>query len=204
MVLQLDGDGDYVELGNGSWSDITGEITMAAWIKVNEFDTGYQTILAKGNNTYRLQRAGSSDNSSLWLNTYPNANCVHINGSTNINDGQWHHVVGVFDGDMIYVYVDGIEDGSESFVSGYIETSLDNLQIGANSDEGRYWEGLIDNVRLYDKALTSTEIIDLYTAENPDLVGWWKFNGDAKDSSGRGHHGTMVGDVAIVNDAECG
>jgi hypothetical protein len=75
-----------------------------------------------------------------------------------VNDGQWHHAAGVYDGSMLYLYVDGMLDNSMPS-SGSIATNSYDVCIGENSQvTGRYWDGLIDDVQVYKRALSSEEI----------------------------------------------
>ena len=82
----------------------------------------------------------------------------YIIGTTNVNDGQWHHFAGVYDGSNITLYVDGAVDAT-STATGTISTNTNNLWIGGNSgNTTRFWDGWIDDVRIYDTGLTETEI----------------------------------------------
>jgi hypothetical protein len=60
-ALAFDGDGDYVDLGKDPAFDITNQITVSVWIKVNVFDTGWQAIVNKGDSAWRLQRNGNNN-----------------------------------------------------------------------------------------------------------------------------------------------
>ncbi|MHC4113311.1 MAG: LamG-like jellyroll fold domain-containing protein, partial [Planctomycetota bacterium] len=82
-------------------------------------------------------------------------------GSINVNDGKWHHVAGVYDGSEISLYVDGILDDSLA-ASGTIATTAHHVWLGGNVERpGREWNGLLDDVRIYDHALSAAEIVGL-------------------------------------------
>jgi hypothetical protein len=153
-ALQLDGQGDYVDLGTGPDFDIADRITVAAWVKVTTFDMDWQTIIAKGDTAWRLSR-GQGDNlhfacTGLWPEW--------VHGSANVNDGQWHHVVGTYDGSELRLYVDGKLDASAK-TQGAINVNTHPVYIGENAEHpGRAWHGLIDDVRLHNCALSDTEI----------------------------------------------
>jgi len=194
-VLELDGDDDYVNCGQGTWADIQGKITVAAWIKVNEFDKSWQTVFAKGNSTYRLHRASSNDYMTFWLNTFQEPDCRDATGTVDVNDGKWHHVAGVFGGDMVYLYVDGVVDGVTTFTGGSINTNTYDVLIGKNAEtDSRQWNGWIDDVRLYNCSLSEDEITAL-ARRFSDPVAWWKLDesgvSTAADSTGNGHTGTL-------------
>jgi len=86
-----------------------------------------------------------------------------------VNDGRWHHIVGVINtsGAEIRLYVDGVSVNSAVFGTLDQGTFVYNAKIGANyslSDTPiQYFVGLIDNVRLYNRALRSSEVSRLYT-----------------------------------------
>ena len=220
-ALEFDGDGDYVEIGNESAFDITGPITVAAWIKVNSFDKRWQTIVAKGDTAWRLQRAAQEDTLAFHCTgiasiagQWPQG----IEGKKNVNDGQWHHVVGVYDGSTVSLYIDGVLDNS-SEASGAIQMNDLIVIIGGNSEQaGREWNGLIDEVCIIGGAIDANAAHSLYAGGDPitvaqtattvapvqaspgrdKLVAWWKFENDANDSAGA-NHGTVHGNPAYVD-----
>lgn len=73
-------------------------------------------------------------------------------------NGRWHHVVGTYDGSQICLYADGKLDIS-STASGTIKVNDQPVYIGENSEQSnRFWNGLIDDVRLYSYAMSEDEI----------------------------------------------
>lgn len=175
-VLSLDGDGDRVDLGNGSWTNLGNNITIAAWIKVDEFDVNYQTAVAKGNNTYRLGRSGGKDGMAFLVTRdsggYGSAFAGDNQGIT-VDDSQWHHIVGTYDGDVVRIYIDGQEcEVAMDEDSFNVNTTDEPLWIGGNSEESaRDWRGLIDDVYIYDNTLTATEVGTLYaTTPEPATI----------------------------------
>jgi len=162
-ALQFDGDGDYVNLGNHPKFDISDQITVAAWIKVNTFDKGWQTIIAKGDSSWRLQRNAGNDTLQFSCTglPVPGSGFSSINGKTNVNDGQWHHALGTYDGSRISLYIDGALDVSAE-VKGSIRTNDKDVYIGENVEKpGRFWNGLIDDVRVYNYAFSADEIASI-------------------------------------------
>ena len=155
-VVNLDGTGDYVSLGTGAWTNPGNHATIAAWVKVTTFDAAYQTVVAKGNATYRLHRNNTTNSMAAHMNN-TSSSYKAIYGSTSVNDGGWHHTAMTYDGSTMKLYVDGQSDGTVALSTLY--TNSANLCIGRNVDQTtRDWEGRIDDVRLYDNALTETEI----------------------------------------------
>ncbi|NQT03176.1 MAG: LamG domain-containing protein, partial [Planctomycetes bacterium] len=158
-ALEFDGEGDYVDIGDDPIFNITEQITVACWIKVTQFTDDWQAIFTMGDDSWRLQRQTTTDN-LCWACTgvtgTPGDWWLH--GDVNVNDGEWHHTAGVYDGAKYYLYVDGELDASKD-ASGTISISSFPVFIGANAQQGgREFEGLIDDVRIYKRALMDTEI----------------------------------------------
>jgi hypothetical protein len=162
-ALAFDGDGDYVDMGKNPGFDITNQITVSAWIKVSVFDKDWQTIVAKGDRSWRLQR-NVGDNTLQFSCSglvVPGTDWGTIFGKTNVNDGHWHHVAGVYDQEKIYLYIDGSLDASAE-APGTIRVNEEPVYIGENSQmPNRFWNGMIDDVRIYNYALSTEEISEI-------------------------------------------
>ncbi len=159
-ALELDGDGDYVDLGTAPDFDATSQITVAAWVKVASFDVAWQAIVTKGDTAWRLSRSMDDNLHFACTGMWPE----WVHGSANVNDGQWHHVAGVYDGAELRLYVDGALDASAT-TAGAINVNEHPVAIGENLEHpGRGWNGLIDDVRLYNYALSEAEIQTLHDA----------------------------------------
>ncbi len=161
--IDLDGVGDYVIITGsntpGGPFDINDTITVACWIKIAEFDKEWQTIIAKGDSAWRLARDNETDDALQFFCS--GLLMDGVRGTIKVDDGQWHHVAGVYDGSKLYLYVDGIIDVSEDS-SGKINNTAGNVYIGENEDQmGREWKGQIDEVRIYNRALSHGEIVSL-------------------------------------------
>ncbi|MHC4461929.1 MAG: LamG domain-containing protein [Planctomycetota bacterium] len=166
-ALVFDGNDDYVEIGKDPDFDITNQITVAAWIKVGAFDRKWQAIVAKGDSTWRLHR--DRDKSALGFACtgllVPGTRWGSVRGTVDVNDGQWHHAAGVYDGQNIYLYVDGKLDTSKE-ASGTIKISDQPIYIGENAERPkRFWNGLIDDVRVYSYGLSADEVAAIYTGQ---------------------------------------
>jgi len=155
QAINLDGDGDYVDCGLDPKFDITDFITFTYWIKVTAFDRGWNTVLSRGDDSWRSSRAGTESYMEAAVGgTAGN----YTYGVTPVDDGEWHHVGWVYDGTMNYIYVDGEVDATE-VNSGQITVSSYPLYIGNNSQNtDRFWNGLIDDVMIYNRALSQEEV----------------------------------------------
>jgi len=160
-ALMFDGDGDYINVGKNPAFDITNQITVAAWIKVASFEGEWQNIIAKGDTSWRLQRYKDKNTLEFACTgvTVPGTNWSNILGAVDVNDGQWHHIVGTYDGSQICLYVDGKLDVSSNSIGGSIKINDQPVYIGENSEAPqRFWNGLIDDVRVYSYGLSADEV----------------------------------------------
>ncbi len=199
-ALQFDGETSYTEIPYDESLQISDEITLSAWVyrsDVNYFDLiagngggwddhGYQLI---GNTAggIRFELQGDNDKTA-------------VDSQTETSD-RWHHVVGVWDADSeeMKIYVDGVEENSATF-TGPIGISPHDLGIGYGLYDtygGGHWEGLIDEVRIYDRSLSEKEIQNLYEREQVEegLVSWWPIDSGSGDTifdgSSNENHGNI-------------
>ena len=161
-VLSLNGVGQYVVCGIDPLFDITGAITVTAWIKVNTFDKDFQAIVTKGESAWRLTRNAS--NNGLEFACFGLSGNWKVSGSTNVNDGQWHHAAGVYNGSEICLYVDGVPDANHTANQAAIKIAFNDLQIGRSlhTSPMNQFDGAIDDARIYDRALFAGEVWQLY------------------------------------------
>ena len=164
-VLSLDGAGDYVNCGTDDIGHIDTAITVAAWIWTDSLSSS-DMVAGKG---YAWRLNGNSTNNLVFQISDTTPSGSNATGGTNVNDGQWHHVAGTYDGVSYNLYVDGVLDGSMD-ASGAINT-WDGyfFCIGAHykkadeRDPRRFFDGLIDDVRIYDIALSESKIRQIFT-----------------------------------------
>jgi len=194
--LSLNGSSQYLAAAGSESLNITGPITVEAWIKLNSIGA-YQIVLSREafgepgtGGGYRLT---ISNTGKLQLDLFQSHNSyVTVIGTTTATTGGWHHVAGVFDGSQMRVYLDGVMDGSFSSSSGPA-SGTGAFYIGRHSYVASpyYFGGLIDEVRVSAGALyTSNFMPGLGPASN--VRGFWKFDGQtANDFSGNGNRGTL-------------
>ena len=195
----FDGEDDYIAIANSSDIDLSGEVTMEAYIKIDSFDRAWQTILSKGDG-WQLSRNNETDH--LYFGY---GDSLGVAGSTDIADGEWHHVAGVYNGSQLLVYVDGeLDASSTTSVDSYVANDY-NLQIGSNEAQtDRNFHGQIDEVRLWDVSRSQEEIQDgmvqSLAGTESGLLGYWTFDDDAvTDLSGNGYDGTLTNGLASTD-----
>ena len=161
-ALEFDGVNNYsVDCGKDAIFDITDEITLSVWIKPNDCgNSDHNPYVVKGDYSYGLKHTASNnlefyikiDGGGWYLPHYS------VSGSFN---GEWHHVAGTYDGSQVKLYVDGaLEDYIDC--AGPIETDSSHVCIGEEYDRTyRYYDGLIDDVRIYNRALEPEDIAAL-------------------------------------------
>lgn len=182
-AAQFNGTNEYLEVGQESPFDISERITVAAWIKVGAFDRNYQAIVTKGDTAWRIQRYLNTNKIEFACSGLSyNAPSGNIIGNKSVNDGQWHHVAGVYDGSRIHLYIDGQVDRSQAS-SGTINKNNYKVMIGENAQQqGRCWNGLIDDVRIYNRALDPNEILQVKDGlgSTSGLIAHWKLDEDGQ------------------------
>jgi serine/threonine protein kinase/tetratricopeptide (TPR) repeat protein len=165
-VLELDGDGDWVNCGNDLLFGMTNEITISSWIKVAG-PLGWSTVIAKGT-SWKMQGGTNALKFVCGVNIPGDIGVESgVLGKMAVNDGCWHHIAGVYDGRTATLYIDGRRDVSAG-TSGRIATNSFNVWIGSNSQRSeRALTGRIDDVRIYSYALTPEQVRNLYEDNEP-------------------------------------
>jgi hypothetical protein len=163
-AIQLNGIDQYIDCGNPACLQITGPITVAAWIKADVFDKSWQAIVTKGDTSWRLQRNTNTltlEFACTNLDTFGVSAYGSLYGLQPVTVGEWHHATGVYDGGRMFLYLDGVLDASQPAQGSIYDNSF-SVWIGNNAEiGGRCWSGMIDDVRVYDQALSAQDIKQL-------------------------------------------
>ena len=158
-AIELDGSGDFVQIADKSAFDIAGQVTVACWVNIRSVPAEYTAIVTKGDSSWRLSTAQRERKFHCSVNNY---NSIILDGSTEVAVNQWHHVAAVYDGQQMCIYVDGKLDATKPWKGGIARNNFDVL-IGENAEQkGRFFDGLIDDVRIYNYALKEVDIMALY------------------------------------------
>ncbi len=181
----FNGTSDRVNVANSTTLDtsVTRKLTVAGWIKLDSFYTGScnaNYLAGKGINinatdgVYQLlvvnvnacAPAGATNYASFSINIAGTR--YEITGGTNLIAGVWHHLTGVYTGSTIRVYVNGVSDATPVATAGTLGNTTDGFTIGYFNYPGfEYWvNGLIDDVRVYNRDLTAQDIYMLYLSDN--------------------------------------
>jgi len=161
-------DGQYISLGDPSLLSLRREVTLAAWFRFDALNaSGGERIISKGSDSYRIERDGTTARLRFTCTGVSVAGngSGSVVGTTDVTDGEWHHVVGIFDGTRMALFVDGELETTRT-ASGLINTNSSSFRVG--DDE---FAGPIDEVRAYNWGLSDDEARALFTGariENTD------------------------------------
>lgn len=168
--IDLDGGNTYVNVGNDPSLNMTNsDLTISAWFRVDAFTDFWQTLISKGEGSnYRIARYSDSDSLSF------NGSFPDVTAPVDINDDQFHHVAAVTkNGEYKNIYIDGVLMRTDLTGAIITDANLD-LLIGNNPDIlSRDWNGVIDDVAIWNTALTDCDIDLIYNANMSlgDIMG---------------------------------
>jgi hypothetical protein len=170
-ALEFDGKENFLNCGNPPALNFRGGMTVSVWFKVRQFNRRYQTIATKGETTWRIHRNAERDTVSFSLDgpQLPGneGRSPRLQTRRAVNDGQWHHIVALYDGQRAALYLDGQVETSVR-ATGPIAQNAEPVMIGENAvSRERFFNGWMDDVRLYDYGLSEEEVLALYRAGRP-------------------------------------
>jgi hypothetical protein len=158
-------------------------LTISAWVESNGSPGDYKYIVAKGGNgcctgSWGLY-TGANGGLEFYVANSLTAYVISPDAGTGVWNGQWHNVVGTFDGSTVRLYVDGQQVGTGSADSASVQYGLptsNNLAIGDYPwCPNLGFVGDIDEVKVFDRALGPQEIAAGYNASS-HLPQWWPFD----------------------------
>jgi hypothetical protein len=155
-ALSFNGTSNLVTVADNAKLDLTRGMTLEAWVRPSNA-TGSRSVIFK--------EQSSGPVYGMYANTSTNrpAGYVSVGGEQNIRSttqlpvNVWHHLAVTYDGVALRLYVDGGQVAYRA-LAGSIAVSTGALRIGGNNVWGQRFAGLIDEVRVYNRALTSTQL----------------------------------------------
>ena len=186
--------GGALSFDGANYASVTGASSLqpaayavSAWVNYSQTDTNGGDVLSMGDSFgLRVQPDGS-------VKTYFYGGPAvgwRIAQSTSVNtkDGQWHHIVGQYNGSLLQVYVDGTKRDERSYSDSIVYTLGTDLYLGKHGNGGdkHDFNGAIDQVRLYDRALSDSEIAALVAeggSTTVKVLTWNLRKGRATDNS---------------------
>lgn len=213
--LSFDGSDDRVETERDL--EAKGDFTLAVWVKIDSGEGGAITDNYDGNYPQVKLRVHNGEFSGrtvgavrLRLHDNSGDDELVVDTSETVDDGTWHHIVGLRREDTIEVYIDGVRkaQNSNSAVSTDLRQGVRYWGARPDGRSGEYFSGLMEDARAYDRALSKPEIEALYNFSQTsgikqmekNVLGqkrWgkisrYKLNGNADDAWG-GNNGTNNG-----------
>ena len=167
-ALKFDGTDDYVDCGKGPSLDITGPITLQAWVMPTAANRGEPGIVGKFFESYALTYYGS-------IYFYISSGGNNVSGPSKINE--WLHVTATFDGTTMRMFLNGMETASakskfdkikhgNNFLMGCVVG--DPMSDDPNLRRTSFFPGLIDAVRVHNRVLSQREILQYYNLDAAD------------------------------------
>ena len=162
QALNFDGSDDYVHVEGSIGAENQGELTSSFWIRQADSSgpEGVMSVKSDGGGVvfgwlYRI-----TELYAFYVRN-ESGTTVSVDSDSAINDGEWHHLAGVYNGSNVLMYVDGAIQADQGELTGLTETQTNyNFDIG-DVYTNRF-QGMIDEVRVYNRALSEDEIGDLY------------------------------------------
>jgi hypothetical protein len=197
--LVFDGSGDYVHVSDHSSLHLTGQLTLMAWVK--ETAVGQYAKVISRRTGYYFYFLGV-DNGHPYGGIGDDVTYSVTGKSLLMSLDRWNHMAMVYDDaiDRMFLHFDGTERMTRVTQS-LLPTAGVDLSIGADSEGSQhYFNGDVDDVAVYDRALSDVEIRSLLdNPAHPNRVVSYGFNGTADDGGAGAHDGTLFGGTYTVD-----
>ncbi len=160
--LVFNGSSSLVEALDSSSLDLTGAVTLTAWVKPAS-TTGWRSLVFKQQAGELIYALYASNNISRPTGIVYTGGAERMSpGTASLPLNTWTHVATTYSGSSLRLFINGTQVASYG-VTGSLPTSGGSLQVGGNRVWGEYFSGRIDEVRVYNRALSSTEIQTVMT-----------------------------------------
>ena len=170
--MSFDGSDDYIDVGDNNSLNPTSQLTLSVWVKKIGSGTGstpavYSSSKSSSNNGGFLIMS-SSNRFQFYVDTTGSGGWVSIQNNVGIVTNQWYHIVSTWDGSNIKMYVDGVLQTNTASVSQIVYSIDISATIGKYATS--YFNGSIDEVAVWNTALTSTQVSEIYNATGTNLT----------------------------------
>jgi hypothetical protein len=170
-AASFDGIDDYVNVPDDPSLDLTESLTLAAWVKPSSNQDDYARIISReqsgvGNRQYNLGVDANATDPRTVVDTV-DQNTVEVSAMVPFTDNEWHHAIMTFDAsDAIRLHINGKSEVESTSVSSSLVSRDSTVKFGAPAHlPGKdFFTGRIDDVRIYNRALSAGEVQDLYDA----------------------------------------
>lgn len=187
-AVNLDGWNDYVNCGNAQSLDITGDISIAFWLRADNF-SNEPDLITKGGYTQAYSVWAISDGHIRFA-----INNDRLTSNTALSTSQWYHIAATRSGNSRKIYINGQLNASDTYAPA-IGTTASNLIISSTSYP---FNGRIDDVRIYDHALSAAEVAQLANTLKYEGFNENKTSSDSATLAVGIPAGTSQGDLLIA------
>jgi len=157
--VMFDGVNDYVEVT----AEISYPVTIEVWLKDNNMSTSYTNIFRRDWATSNSWILAHYSTNSKFLFGVANSTCQHEVYTNVLNNNQWYHIVCIYNGTSLFMYQDGIlVNINNNLDDACLYLDLKDITAIANNHD---YNGTIDEVRIYNRALSQDEITALYNLD---------------------------------------
>ena len=158
-ALAFNGTSSWVTIANSSALNLTSGMTLEAWVKPTSLSSDWTTLLMKEGGNAPSYGIYATDDAANPPAGFVSTSGMYrsAQGTSSLPVNQWSFLAATYDGSVLRLYVNGTLAASTS-VSGAISASSGALRIGGNSVWGEYFNGVIDQVRIYSRPLNQGEI----------------------------------------------
>lgn len=185
MSVLFDGSSGYFSAGDILDSGSGSSLTLMAWIRLNQVGIRHPIIDKQAVGAATGYELSVLSGNTAEFGVFDGTNYRVTGGSTALTTGTLYHVCGTYNGTALIVYLNGAQNGTSSpGTTG--STNSQAFQIGAGSPYGNliYFNGYMEDVRVYTRALSADEVATIYAARGTDkilssLVGHWPMTGGA-------------------------
>lgn len=221
-AYDFNGSNNFINAGTGNSLEPSTELTLSAWVRpdaVTGASPNYN-IISKMNYGaqlgYRMYLAGYGGSNGFGFGVGSGSTSSHVGPGININSiGTWYHLAATFQSGTIKMYI----NGNLVYTTTTGVTSISNTPLAANigrhSEANEYFNGAIDDVRMYARTLSAGEIKNQYNSYDSQvnlgggrtggvnlsagLLGQWGLNGGAKDATPFANNGTLSNVTATTD-----
>jgi len=167
--LSFSGASARVNIPDAAELRLTDAMTLEAWVRPTSVTNAWRDVISKGRNDFSL--SATSNNGARPVDTImAGGTSSRTFGTSPLPTGTWSHLAATFDGTTLRLYVNGTQVSGVT-KSGTLQGSTNQLTLGGNSYLGRFFKGYLDDVRIYNVALSRTQIqTDMNTPVGTDTT----------------------------------
>ena len=198
----FDGTNDYISVGTISALNASSDFTFAGWFN---YDALQKVMLGSGASSSARFAIRPESTSSMKATVGSGLHTITLGISGGISSGTWYHLACVISGTSLTIYINGsASDGGSATVASLSSGWADDLDIGRNSPNWtsnlRYFDGKLDELVVYDSALTATDVSNIYNSKLYTApLAIWRLENDVTDETGS-YNGTNNGVTFSTSD----